>query len=73
MSFFSSTPKTVDDAIAGLLKAQADLQTVAENRKLSAVNHRIHVAELQARADADEAEAVRAQTVLAKLLDITGG
>ncbi len=73
MSIFSFTPKTVDDAIAGLLKAQADLKTVAENRRQSANDRRSFITELETKATADEAEAIKALAVLDKLTAITGG
>lgn len=72
-SLFTAKPKTVEDAIAGLLKAQADLTTVSEDRRQEAVRTRAYIGELTAQADADEEEATKAQAVLAKLLDITGG
>lgn len=73
LSLFTAQPKTVADAISGLLKAQADLKTVAEDRRQEATSTRVYISELTARADADEEEAVKADAVLAKLAAITGG
>ena len=65
-------PKTVDGAIAGLLKAQSNLETVAANRTASANDARDAARSLLEAARVDDDEAIRANAVLGKLKAITG-
>lgn len=65
------TPTTVDGAIAGLLKAQANLERVAEDRDNDAKSLRDRAARLNTEAEGNEREASRARTVLGKLKAIT--
>ena len=71
MGLFTNTPKTVDAAIAGLLKAQTDLERVAEDRNSNAAELRQTAGQLIAQAEGDEREATRARNVLGKLKAIT--
>ena len=64
-------PTTVDGAIAGLLKAQANLEAVASDRDTRAKDLREQAASLTRRAEGDEQEASRARAVLGKLKAIT--
>jgi prefoldin subunit 5 len=68
MSLFG--PKTVDSAIASLVKAIADLETVEFERSAAAQKKESEIERLRSEADQDRTELKRAQAVRNRLLDL---
>ena len=66
-------PTTVDGAIAGLIKAQDNLETVAAARLDAVRESESKIQTLQDQVEVDRAEASRATAVLSKLISITEG
>ena len=73
MFFFCKPPKptTVDEAIAPLLKAVTDLDTIADSMTKQCARNEVHIAALQARIAMDGAEAARAMAVAGTIRAIT--
>jgi len=68
---FFKSPKTVDAAIAPLLKAQIDLIAVFHQLSDTIISNRTIIAELQAEIDNAKAECVRAEKIIETLNNIT--